>query len=419
MTVLIKQASIISPSSPFNGTIKDIFIENGMIVSIADQVSKPADQVIDEQGLCVSIGWMDIFADFCDPGYEFRETLETGAAAAAAGGFTDVLVIPNTSPSIHSKSQVDYILQRSRSLPVNIYPLGAITKNTEGKELAEMYDMRQTGAIAFSDGTKPVQSPGILLKALQYVKAFNGVLVQLPCDRSIGAHGLVNEGVTSTRLGLPGIPAIAEELMIARDIELLRYTGSALHITGVSTEKGLNLISQAKKEGLNITCSIAPYQVIFCDEDIAGYDTNLKLEPPLRSRKDMMAMRQALINGEIDCIASHHLPHNWDSKTCEFEYAKPGMISLQTVFAALAAAGLDTAAFVQMQSVNTRKIFGMEIPELKENTKASLTLFVPSAETIFAETSIRSKSKNSAFTGFTLKGKITATINGAHVFLNK
>ncbi len=418
MTVLIKQASIISPSSPFNGTIKDIFIENGMIVSIADQLSQPADQVINENGLCVSIGWMDIFADFCDPGYEFRETLETGAAAAAAGGFTDVLVIPNTSPSIHSKSQVDYILQRSRSLPINIYPLGAITKNTEGKELAEMYDMKQTGAIAFSDGTKPVQSPGILLKALQYVKAFNGVLVQLPCDRSIGAHGLVNEGVTSTRLGLPGIPAISEELMIARDIELLRYTGSALHITGVSTEKGLSLINQAKKEGLHITCSIAPYQVLFCDEDIAGYDTNLKLEPPLRSRKDMMAMRQALLNGEIDCIASHHLPQNWDSKTCEFEYAKPGMISLQTVFASLAAAGLSTASFVQMQSVNTRKIFGMEIPELKENSKACLTLFVPSAETVFAETAIRSKSKNSPFTGFTLKGKIMATINGAHIFLN-
>ncbi len=235
MTVLIKQATIICDNSPFNGTTKDIFIENGIINSIADHIPSDADLVIDRPGLCISTGWIDIFANFCDPGFEYKETLETGAKAAAAGGFTDVMILPNTNPCVHNKSQVEYIIQRTASYPVNLLPIGAVTKNNEGKELAEMYDMRDSGAVAFSDGVNALQSPGILLKALQYVQAFGGTIIQLPDDKTIGTHGLINEGITSTQLGLPGKPAIAEELMIARDIELLRYTGSRLHITGVST----------------------------------------------------------------------------------------------------------------------------------------------------------------------------------------
>src|ERR1044071_9437843 len=201
MKILIKQARIIDPSSPLNGQIHDIFIDNGSISQISKKITSKADQEININGLHVSPGWMDVFANFGDPGYEFKETLETGASAAAAGGYTDVLVIPNTNPVIHNKSNVEYIVQKSKSLPVNVHPIGAITKNTEGKELAEMYDMQASGAIAFSDGINCVQSSGLMVKALQYVKAFNGIIIQLPDDKSINPHGLMNEGIVSTRLG--------------------------------------------------------------------------------------------------------------------------------------------------------------------------------------------------------------------------
>ncbi|MEP6675723.1 MAG: dihydroorotase, partial [Ferruginibacter sp.] len=385
---------------------------DGMISSIADSINEKADLVINEPGLHASIGWMDIFSNFCDPGYEYKETLESGAMAAAAGGFTDVLVLPNSNPAVHNKSQVEYILQRSAVLPVNLLPIGSVTKNTEGKELAEMYDMKQSGAVAFSDGINALQSPGILLKALQYVQAFDGTIIQMPDDKSIGTHGLINEGIISTQLGLPGKPAIAEELMIARDIELLRYSGSKLHITAVSTAKGIELINNAKKEGLHISCSVTPYHVLFCDEDLVTYDTNLKVNPPLRSRADMMAIQQALLNGSIDCIASHHLPQNWDNKICEFEYAKYGMIGLQTMFSAMMSIGLPVGDFVQMQTTAARNIFGIVSPPLEEHQKACITLFDPAKDFLFEEKDIQSRSKNSPFISKMLRGKVKGIING-------
>ena len=247
MKILIKQAKIVDPSSPFNKQSPDIFIENGIIKKIAKNIAVKADSEIAHEGLHVSPGWMDVFSNFADPGYEFKETLETGAAAAAAGGYTDVMVIPNTNPVIHNKSGIEYVVQKSKSLPVNIHPIGAITKNTEGKDLAEMYDMRTSGAIAFSDGINCVQASGLLLKALQYVKAFNGTLIQLPDDKSINPHGLMNEGIISTRLGLPGKPSMAEELVIARDLKLARYAESNLHFTGIASQKSLEYIKRGKE----------------------------------------------------------------------------------------------------------------------------------------------------------------------------
>lgn len=419
MKVLIKKAHIIHSGSPFHGQIKDILITDGIISNISDNITENADEIIANDNLHVSIGWMDIFAHFDDPGYEHKETIQTGAAAAAAGGFTDVMVLPNTNPAIASKAQVEYIVQKAASLPVHIYPVASITKNTEGKELAEMYDMHASGAIAFSDGTSPVQSPGVLLKALQYVIPKEAVIIQIPDDRSISAHGLMNESVVSTRLGLPGKPALAEELMIRRDIELLRYTNSKLHITGLSTRKGIALVENAKKEGLNITASVTPYHGFFCDEDLESYDTNLKVNPPLRTRDDMMAVREAINNGTVDCIASHHLPQHWDDKTCEFEYAKNGMIGLESLFAVVNTLEPNTEKLIHILSVKPRQVFGLNIPEIKEGAPACLTLFDPAQKFVFTEKMIRSKSRNSPFIGKELKGKVIGIVNKGKIAINE
>jgi dihydroorotase len=420
MQVLIKQAKIFSTASPYNGQTKDILITHGVISKIEDNITETAQTVIAQPNLCVSLGWMDMFSNFGDPGLEYKETIETGAAAAAAGGFTDVLLLPNTNPTIHNKSQVAYVIEKSKPLPISIMPIGAVTKNTDGKELAEMYDMRNSGAVAFSDGTKTIEDAGMLLKALQYVKAFNGTIVQIPDDKSIGANGLINEGIVSTQLGLPGKPAIAEEIMVARDLKLARYAESNIHFTGISTAKSLQYIKRAKEGGIAVTCSVTPYHLFFTDDDVREYDTNLKVTPPLRSNADRQALQTALADGTIDCIASHHQPQNWDGKVCEFEYAKYGMIGLETVFGVVNTimGHWSLEKFIDVLSASPRKIFGLPVPEIMAGAAACLTLFNPEVSYVFEESMIKSKSKNTPFVGKTLNGKVIGIINKGQVVLN-
>ncbi|MCH5597312.1 amidohydrolase family protein [Niabella ginsengisoli] len=248
MNIIIKKAKIIDPTSPHNGHIADIQIASGKIVSIGKDIVAKGVKSLEVKGLHVSPGWIDIFSDFADPGYEYRETLETGANAAAAGGYTDVCIVPNTKPAIDQKSVVEYVVQKAKQLPVSIHPLGGITRGTEGKELAEMYDMKLSGAVAFSDGKSPLQSAGILVKALQYIKSFDGVLIQVPDDKTINPNGLMNEGITSTRMGLSGRPEIAEEIAVASNIRLAAYAESKLHLTGISTDNSLKLVKDAKQK---------------------------------------------------------------------------------------------------------------------------------------------------------------------------
>lgn len=413
MNILLTNVIIADPHSIHNNSVKDILIENGKIVSIAENIEQEADKQLNGNGnTYLSPGFVDLFSQFSDPGFEHKETLQSGAAAALAGGFTEVFVVPNTSPTISTKSGVEYIVQKAKDLPVAVRPLGSVTKNCEGKELAEMYDMYNSGAIAFTDGLQPVQSSQILMKALQYVKSFEGVIIQLPVDKNIAPGGLMNEGIMSTQLGLPGIPAIGEELMIARDIGLLEYTNSKLHITGISTAKSIQLIKEAKTKGLNITCSVTPYHLYFCDEDLKSYDTNLKVSPPLRSKEDRDALHAAVLDGTVDCIVSHHLPQHTDDKVCEFEYAKPGMIGLQTSFAVVNTVlpQLSVEHLVQLFSFNARSIFGLPVNKIEEGSQAEFTLFSKEENTVLTTDNSRSKSSNTPFFNMSLKGKIKGII---------
>ena len=418
MHILIKKAHIQDPASPFHQSRKDILIIDGVIAAIDDQIEAADAQTVDVPDLVVSPGWVDLFAHFCDPGYEHKESLESGAAAAAAGGFTHVLLVPNTSPAIHSKSQVEYIVEKSKTLPVHLHPIGAVSKNVEGKELAEMYDMHAYKAVAFSDGLQAIQSAGMLIKALQYVKAIDGVVIQLPDDKSIAPNGLMNEGIVSTRLGLPGKPAMAEEIMVARDIKLSRYTDAKLHLTGISTAKSLEYVRRAKEAGLKVTCSVTPYHLFFTDEDVQGYDTNLKVNLPLRTRADVEALQEGVRDGSIDCIATHHQPHEWDSKTCEFEYAKPGMIGLETCYNVLATLGFSTDVIVRVLSTGPRGIVNLYSQGIKEKVTADLTMFVTNHTTLVTNGSIRSKSRNTPFMDKTLNGKVVGIVNKDGLYLN-
>jgi dihydroorotase len=418
MNILIRKAHIQDPSSPFDGTVKDILVVDGMIRSIEDHIEQNDAQLVDTEGLSVSQGWVDVFADFADPGYEHKESLETGAFAAAAGGFTHVFLVPNTSPALHSKSQVEYIIEKSRRLPVDLHPIGAITRNTEGKELAEMYDMKLYEAMAFSDGFNAIQSAGLLIKALQYVKAINSVVIQIPDDKSINPGGLMNEGIVSTRLGLPGKPAMAEEIMVARDIKLARYTESKLHFAGITSAKSLEYIRRAKEGGIQVTCSVTPYHLYFTDEDLVSYDTNLKVNLPLRTKKDAEALMAGVIDGSVDCIATHHQPHEWDSKTCEFEYARPGMIGLETCFGVLGKLGVGIDRIIELLSFAPRQIFDLPRTTINTGQVADLSLFQPNREYQFTEDMIRSKSKNTPFTGHTLKGRVLGVVAKDGLYLN-
>jgi len=408
MTILLSQVKIADTRSPFNGLVKDILIKDQQIVSITDKYKGEAEQTFDLKNSTVSPGFIDPFVHFCDPGMEHRETLTSGANAAIQGGFTTVFVVPNTTPVIDNKSQVSYVKQHSQQLPIHILPIGALSKKIEGKDLAEMIDMNSNGAVAFSDGLYPVQSTLLFLKALQYVKAFDGVVIQMPIDKSLGSLGLMNEGILSTKLGLPGIPAIAEELIISRDIELLKYTNSQLHITGVSTEKGIALIRNAKKEGLNITCSVTPYHLFFTEEDLKDYNTLLKVFPPLRTKQDQAALFKAIEDGTIDCITSHHMPQDWDAKTIEFENAKAGMASIETSFASVIQLfpNLSDNRIAELFSLNACRIFKLDHAVIDEGATANLTFYNKTETTLLSQKDSKSKSANSPFWDIKLNGKI-------------
>lgn len=415
MQVLIRQAKITDKNSGFNDKVVDILIEDGIIKDIAASLNVKANKIIEADGLCVSVGWVDVFADYKEPGYEHKETIQTGLLAAATGGFTHVLALPNTNPVVSTKSVVEFIQSRAVGNIVSLHPLGATTQDTEGKNLAEMLDMHHTGAVAFTDGWKPIQNAQLMLKALEYVKAFDGTLIQIPVDTALATGGLMHEGQESVRLGMAGIPSLSETILLHRDIELLRYTNSRLHVTGISTAEGVDMIRKAKKEGLNITCSVTPYHLVLNDTALEGYSSMYKVMPPLRSEADRKALLKGLKDGTIDCIASHHRPQEWDAKTKEYEYAADGM-NVQEVTYNIALAELD-AELVADKLVAGRAIFGFAATNIEKGAVADLTLYTTSGTWALSE--MQSKSRNNPFIGKELKGRVIGIINNKQIHLNK
>jgi dihydroorotase len=414
MKVLIKQAKIIDGSSPHNGKVKDVLIEDGIIKTIADSISEKADKTIEGKGNCLSIGWFDLHVNFCEPGHEYKEDLLSGCRAAMAGGFTEVLCMPSTYPPIQSKSEIEMIRTKTRDELVSVHAAGVLSVNLEGKDLSEMYDMHSSGALAFTDDKKAVQDSGLMLRALMYAKNFNGLVMSFADDKYVSAKGQVNESVSATHLGLKGIPSLAEELMLNRDIFLNEYAGGKIHFSSVSTAKSVDLIRNAKAKGLKVTCDVAAHNILLDDTALAEFDTNYKVKPPLRSKDDIKAIIEGLKDGTIDSISSDHTPEDVENKKKEFDLASFGMIGLETAYAvANTALGKTMTAdkLVEKFAFAPRKILGIATPVLKEGEKANLTLFNPDEEWTVEEKHLLSKSKNSPFVGMKLKGRVKGVFN--------
>lgn len=420
MKFLFKNATIVDTNSKHNGKTTDVLIEDGKIVEIKKKMDAQGAEVIQYKGLCLSPGWVDVGTQICDPGFEHREDLETAAAAAAAGGFTTILAQPNTSPAIQSKSEVLYLQQSTREFPVTFQAIGALSADIKGENITEMSDMNAVGAIAFSDGKKPVQSTGLLMRALQYVKAFDGIVINHPHDKEIAGKGQIHEGYISTTLGLKGIPSLAEDLMVRRDIALLEYTDSRLHLSNISTEGAVKAVKEAKKKGLKVTASVAIMNLVYDESDLATFDPNYKVLPPLREKSDQKALIKGLKNGVIDFIVSNHTPWEAENKSLEFSYAEFGVINLQTAFSLSLThlEGFSMEELVQKWSISPREIFGLPAATIKIGEEAELTAFIPTQKTTFTTSNNLSKSKNSPLFDSELRGEVVGIFNKKQWYKN-
>ncbi len=415
MNALIKSAKIIDPRSKHHNKSVDILIEGGTISKIKKDIpAKKSVKTINLKNCHISPGWFDMYANIGDPGYEHKEDLISGLKAAAVGGFTGILITPETQPPLHSKSEIEYVINHSKNNIVDVFPSGAITKNLEGKEIAEMMDMHQQGAVAFSEGDTAIKDAGIMLNALQYVKAFDGLVMSHSEDSFVSRNGVMNEGKVSTRLGLKGNPELAEELIVMRDIRLAEYSDTSVHFSHISTEKALNLIRKARKEGSKITASVSAHHLFLDESYLEGYDTNYKISPPLRTKDDIKALKKGLKDGAIDVICSNHKPQNEELKKVEFPYAAAGIIGFETAFAVLNSAlnkTLSIEEIIEKIAINPRKILKLKEVSIIEGQTANLTLFDPSLSWTFSEKDISSKSKNTPFIGTKFIGKALGIIN--------
>ena len=409
MNIIIKNAVIVDPSGDYHQKKMDVKIENGTISEIASEINASDFEVVSFENLHVSNGWMDASVSFGEPGFEDRETIENGLTTAAKSGFTHVAYQPDTQPVIDNQSIVSFVKSKAAYHATSLHPVGALTKNQEGNDLSEMFDMQNAGAIAFGDYKRNIFNANLFKIALQYVQDFDGMVMAYCNESTVKGKGVVHEGVVSTRLGLKGIPALAEEIIVARNLFLLEYTDGKMHIPTISTEKSVTLIREAKVKGLNVTCSVAVHNLVLTDEVLEEFDTRYKVNPPLRDARHQQALINGVLDGTIDVITSDHYPLDIEHKKMEFDLAKDGTIGLESAFGALQTV-LPLEVIIEKLTA-AKAIFLKKNTSLKVGEKADLTLFDPLKEWTFTTGNILSKSKNSAFLNQRMKGWVYGIYN--------
>ncbi len=417
MNLIIRKVKIIDPQSPFHNKIVDVKITKGIIEEIgASILNIDKHKEYQHEGLHLSQGWFDTSVSLGEPGFEDRETIANGLDVAAKSGFTGLVLQPNSNPVIDNQSQVHFVKQKAVNSATEFFPIGALTKESNGKDLAELYDMKNAGAVAFGDYGKSLANANLLKIGLQYVQDFDGLVIAFSQDENIKGNGVANEGVVSTRLGLKGISNLAEELIVARNLFLLEYTGGKLHIPTISTAKSIMLIKEAKAKGLNVTCSVAVHHLVLTDEKLDGFDTRYKVAPPLRTEADRQALIAGVLDNTIDCITSDHNPMDIEHKKMEFDLAENGTIGLESAFGALLTV-LPLEKTIE-KLTSGKNIFNVDTQSVKVNNKAEFSLFQIDTDWTFAKENILSKSKNSAFLGQAMKGQAIGVYNKGKLVVN-
>ena len=414
MAFLLRGAHVVDPQEGIDDVL-DVLIDGEKIACVGKDLEAPADaEVIDAAGKYLVPGLVDMHVHFRDPGFEYKETIATGSAAAVHGGFTDVATMPNTDPVTDTGAEIRYQIDRAHAAGLcHVRPIGAMTRGEKGESLAEIGDMVIEGAAAFSDDGHGVQSAGMMRTCMEYIAQFDRVALAHCEIESLSGHGVVNEGRASTRLGMFGWPALAEELEIYRDIELVRLTKCPLHICHISTRKGLDLVRAAKADGLPVTCEVTPHHLFLCEDDITdAYDTNLKMNPPLRTADDAAALREGLLDGSIDCVVTDHAPHAPHEKDCEWEISFFGIVGLETSLPLMlqnlvATGNMSWSRLVEVMAVNPRRLLRLDPVCVKAGSAADLTLIDPAKSVTVTPEWMQSRSKNSAWLGQTLTGVAT------------
>lgn len=420
-SLLIRSATLLDPERSTEDGAKrtaDLLIREGKIAQIGDDLSAEGVEPFDAEGLTVSPGWMDMHVHLREPGFEHKETIETGCRAAAAGGFTAVACMPNTEPPLATRDAVEFVIERAEGLAVEVFPIACVSKERKGEALAEMGDLADGGAVAFSDDGAPVYDAGLMRRALEYSRMLGLPIVNHMEERALSAGGHMHEGEVSTRLGLQGIPALADDVMIARDVLLAEATGGHVHVAHLSTKGGVDLVRRAKARGLRVTAEVCTHHLALTDRAVeeTHFSTHTKMHPPLRSEEDVQALKAGLADGTIDAICTDHAPHASFEKEVEFIAAPNGIIGLETAFGlvgrALVAPGvLSLAEAVRKLTAAPRRIFGLPVPKIEEGAPANLTIFDPDERWTFSESDIRSKSRNTPFVGSEMVGKPMAVYN--------
>lgn len=417
MTIFFQKVKVIDSQSQHHNNTLDVLVKDGFIKAVGKNLDVPKEaQLISGKDLHISPGLFDLQVNFRDPGLDWKEDLMSGSEAAIKGGVTGVLNMPSNIPSTDSKVHVDYILNKAKNGLVDVFPAGNVTKENKGHELSDMFEMSQTGAKAFTDDRNSIQKADVMKLALLYTKNFDGVVMNQPNDSKISANGKMNEGIASTTLGLKGIPALAEEVMLARDIELAEYTEGKLHANRISSLKSVEMVRAAKKRGVNITADVAIHNLILTDQDCVEFDSNYKVFPPLRTSQDIQALIYGLKDGTIDAICSDHCPEDLEHKVLTFDHAQFGIIGLQTLFplACELKQELGLSKIIDLISINPRKILGIETPKIEQGQKANLCCYSTNKKWQFLEEHIASKSKNTPFINRNFKTKVLGVVNGLH-----